>query len=217
MGKLLLSAAATMLIVGPASAADLAVKAPPLSPAAIIAAAWDGLYIGGNLGYGSTNFEVTASDFDSFGSASQTSSGVVGGFQIGYNKQFGTLVLGVESDLNLTSMESTSADGVTTKLPWFGTTRARAGFLLNPSWLLYGTGGVAYGRAEVSGPGASFKVPGVGWAAGAGVQYALTSQWSIGAEYLHIALDGPSVDGGGGSVSTKSNTDLGRATLNYRF
>lgn len=216
MRKLVLSAAAAMLIVGPASAADLAVKAPP-SPAAIIAAAWDGLYIGGNLGYGSTSFEGTESNPLGSATANQDASGVVGGFQIGYNKQFGTLVLGVESDLNLTSMESTSADGVTAKLPWFGTTRARAGFLLNPSWLLYGTAGVAYGRAEVSGPGASFKFPSVGWAAGAGVQYALTPQWSIGAEYLHVELDGPSIDGGGASVSTKSNTDLGRATLNYKF
>ena len=51
MRKLLLSAAATMLIAGPASAADLAVKAPPPG-AAYIASPWDGLNIGGNLGYG---------------------------------------------------------------------------------------------------------------------------------------------------------------------
>ncbi len=39
------------------------------------------------------------------------------------------------------------------------------GFLVNPSLLLYGTGGVAYGRVEQSVPGASVKTPGVGWAA----------------------------------------------------
>jgi hypothetical protein len=81
---------------------------------------------------------------------------------------------------------------VSTKLTWFGTTRVRAGFLLTPVLLLYGTGGVTYGHAEVSGLGASTTVPGVGWAAGAGVQYALTPQWSIGAEYLHLELDGRS-------------------------
>jgi opacity protein-like surface antigen len=31
------------------------------------------------------------------------------------------------------------------------------GFLVNPSLLLYGTGGVAYGRVEQSVPGASVK------------------------------------------------------------
>jgi outer membrane immunogenic protein len=94
---------------------------------------------------------------------------------------------------------------------------ARLGFLINPSLLLYGTGGVAYGRVEQSVPGASTKTPGVGWAAGAGVQYAFTPQWSIGAEYLHIELDGPSANVGGISIDTKATTDLGRATLNYKF
>jgi outer membrane immunogenic protein len=79
--------------------------------------------------------------------------------------------------------------------------------------LLYGTGGVAYGRVEQSVPGASLKTSGVGWAAGAGVQYALTPQWSIGAEYLHLDLDLGSVN----SVDAKATTNLGRATLNYKF
>ena len=130
--------------------------------------------------------------------------------------QFAAFVLGVETDFDITSIEKTT-NGVTTKLPWFGTTRGRLAFLVNPALLLYGTGGVAYGRAEVSVPGASVKIPGVGWAAGAGVQDALTPQWSIGAEYLHVELDGPSASAGGVSIDTKATTDLGRATLNYKF
>jgi outer membrane immunogenic protein len=203
MRKLLLSAVATMLIAGPASAADLAVRPPPPG-AAYIASPWDGLYIGGNVGYGETSFEFPGISFHG--------NGVVGGFQVGYNKQYGTFVLGLETDFDLTSIKTTNF-GVTDKLPWFGTTRGRVGFLLNPAWLLYATGGVAYGRLEESGFGASVKVSGVGWAAGAGVQYALTPQWSIGAEYLHVELD--HVISSGGDVTTK--TDLGRATLNYKF
>jgi outer membrane immunogenic protein len=214
MRKFLLSAAATMFIAGPAFAADLAVKAPPIA-SPYIASPWDGLYVGANLGYGSTDFDVTASGFGAV--ASEHASGVVGGFQVGYNKQYGTFVIGLETDFDLTSISKTDAFGVTTKLPWFGTTRGRVGFLVNPSLLFYGTGGVAYGRAEVSVPGASVKIPGVGWAVGAGLQYALTPQWSIGAEYLHVELDGPSGSGGGFSVDTKATTDLGRATLNYKF
>ena len=174
------------------------------------------LYIGGNVGYGETSFSETASVPGASASASVHGNGVVGGFQAGYNKQFGTFVLGLETDFDLTSIENTTA-GVSTKLPWFGTTRTRLGFLINPALLLYGTGGVAYGRVEQSVPGASVKTPGVGWAAGAGVQYAFTPQWSIGAEYLHVELDGPSANIGGLSVSTKATTDLGRATLNYKF
>ncbi len=215
MRKLLLSAAATMLIAGPASAADLAIKAPPPG-AAYIASPWDGLYIGGNLGYGETSFKETVSVPGASASASVHGNGVVGGFQAGYNKQYGTFVLGLETDFDLTSIENTTR-GLTTKLPWFGTTRGRFGFLVNPALLLYGTGGVAYGRIEQSVPGASTKTPGVGWAAGAGVQYAFTPQWSIGAEYLHVELDGPSANVGGISIDTKATTDLGRATLNYKF
>jgi len=215
MRKLLLSGAATMLIAGPTYAADLAVKAPPPG-AAYIASPWDGLYIGGNLGYGETSFKETVSVPGASASASVHGNGVVGGFQVGYNKQYGTFVLGLETDFDLTSIENTTS-GLTTKLPWFGTTRGRLGFLVNPSLLLYGTGGVAYGRVEQSVPGASTKTPGVGWAAGAGVQYAFTPQWSIGAEYLHVELDGPSANIGGLSVDTKATTDLGRATPNYKF
>src|SRR5882757_9659373 len=104
MRKLLLSAAATMLIAGPASAADLAVKAPPPGPA-YIASPWDGLYIGGNVGYGETSFEATASGFGTL--ASEHANGVVGGFQAGYNKQYGTFVLGLETDFELTSISKT--------------------------------------------------------------------------------------------------------------
>ena len=211
MRKLLLSTAATIFIAGPAFAADLGVRPAPAAPA-FIATPWDGFYIGGNLGFGSTDFTGTVAD----ASSSLNGTGVLGGFQTGYNRQFGTFVLGFETDLDLTSIKNTT-EGVDTKLTWFGTTRTRAGVLINPSLLLYGTGGVAYGRVEESVPGASLKFPGVGWAAGAGVQYALTPQWSIGAEYLHLDLDLGNANGGGGSVDAKATTNLGRATLNYKF
>ncbi len=222
MRKLLLSTAATICIAGciagPAFAADLGVrKAPPPLAPAYIASPWDGLYIGGNVGYGETSFEETLSVRGGSASVSEHANGVVGGVQVGYNKQYGTFVLGLETDFDLTSIKKTDAFGVTTKLPWFGTTRGRVGYLLNPALLLYATGGVAYGRVEQSVPGASVKTPGVGWAAGAGIQYALTPQWSIGAEYLHIDLDLGSANAGGVSLETKAKTDLGRATLNYKF
>jgi outer membrane immunogenic protein len=215
MQKIVLATAATILIAGPVSAADLAVKAPLQAPA-FMASPWDGLYIGGNIGFGWSDFSVTGSIPGASATDSVTGSGVVGGVQPGYNKQFGTFVLGLETDFDGTSISNTT-DGVSTKLPWFGSTRARDGFLLTPVLLFYGTGVVAYGHAEISEPGASITVPGVGWAVGAGVQYAFTPQWSIGAEYLHVELDGPSANSGPITASTKVTTDLGRATLNFKF
>ena len=215
MQKVVLGSMATILVAGPACAADLAVKAPVPAPA-FMASPWDGLYIGGNVGFASADFRAAASALGASVTDSVTGSGVVGGIQLGYNKQFGTFVLGLETDFDATSISNTTA-GLSTKLPWFGTTRVRAGLLLTPALLFYGTGGVAYGHAEISEPGASATVPGVGWAAGAGLQYALTPQWSIGAEYLHVELDGPSAASGPATASTKVTTDLGRATLNFKF
>lgn len=210
MRVLLLSAAAALSIAGPVTAADLAVKAPRAP--AFIASPWDGLYVGANVGAGQTDFSGTLGG----GTVSTSATGALGGFQVGFNKQVGNFVLGIETDFDFTSIEKTTS-GVTTKLPWFGTTRGRAGYLVAPSLLLYGTGGVAYGQAELSGQGATLKLPGVGWAAGAGLQYALGGGWSVGAEYLHVELDGPSGSSGNVNGSTKAETDLGRGTLNYKF
>jgi outer membrane immunogenic protein len=49
MQKVLLGIAA-ILVAGPAVAADLAVKAPAQAPT-FMASPWDGLYIGGNVGF----------------------------------------------------------------------------------------------------------------------------------------------------------------------
>jgi outer membrane immunogenic protein len=217
MRKLLLSTAAMAAIAGPTFAADLAVKAPPMAPT-FIASPWDGLYVGANVGFGNTDYSVSGT-VSGFGSStgSISGSGVLGGFQVGYNKQYGAFVVGLETDFDFASMDATVVQGVTATLPWFGTTRARLGYLINPSLLAYGTGGVAYGRAEVSGPGATVKIPGVGYAAGAGLEYQLGGGWTAGAEYLHVELNGPSADTAFGSVSTKTSTDLGRGKLNYKF
>lgn len=216
MKKWLLSSVAAMLVAaGAAAAADFPVKAAPAS-GGFTASPWDGLYVGGNIGFGSTDFAATASLFGGSASATQNASGILGGVEAGYNRQLGMWVLGIETDFDGTSIAGTTG-GVTSKLSWFGTVRARAGVLITPSFLLYGSGGVAYGHAEVTAPNLSVRIPGVGWAAGAGVEYALGGGWFLGAEYLHIDLDGPGADIGPLTVSTRATTDLGRAKLDFKF
>src|SRR6516165_7176174 len=117
MQKLLLSAAAAVVVACPACAADLAVKAPPLAPA-FIASPWDGLYVGANAGFGNTDYSVSGVNL---GTGSVSGSGALGGFQAGYNKQYGVFVIGLETDFDFASMDATAAPGVTAKLPWFGT------------------------------------------------------------------------------------------------
>src|SRR5262245_21011518 len=40
--------------------------------------------------------------------------------------------------------------GATQKIEWFGTVRGRLGYFLHPDWMIYGTGGLAYGSVKES-------------------------------------------------------------------
>ena len=90
-----------------------------------------------------------------------------------------------------------TASAASSQLDWFGTFRGRVGVTWNQV-LLYGTGGLAYGRVEDSATVATVPAPPlgtgsssttrVGWAAGAGVEWALSNAWSVKAEYLHVDL-----------------------------
>jgi outer membrane immunogenic protein len=160
------------LIAGPATAADLAVKAPLYkAPPAPIIYSWTGFYIGANVGYSwgrsSTDYAVTGL---ALFSTSQNMNGWLGGGQIGYNFQINrSWLFGIEADIQATGQKGTALLGsvlvcpppaalalpctTTTgaleqKLPWFGTLRARAGVLASDSLLLYVTGGLAYGQVN---------------------------------------------------------------------
>jgi outer membrane immunogenic protein len=150
--------------------------------------------------------------------SNQSASGFLGGGQLGYNKVFGSWLVGLETDFQATGISKTT-NGVETSLPWFGTTRVRAGMLVTPNFLFYGTGGVAYGEAKLSYPLVTVNIPGVGWVGGVGAEWALGGGLSVGAEYLHVNLAGPSATAGiiNGNVTTTADEDIGRAKVNYRF
>jgi outer membrane immunogenic protein len=170
MKKLVLAGAAVAaLIAGPAMAADLPVKAPPIVPVYD----WTGFYVGINGGY---SFGRSETDFNFPGfpivSGKFNLNGGLAGGQAGYNWQFGPkMVFGVEGDLQWARQSGTLeiADGpfctviaggalltrcVTSqatleqRLKWFGTGRLRLGVLPLPYMLLYATGGVAFGEFE---------------------------------------------------------------------
>jgi outer membrane immunogenic protein len=115
--RILQSVVLSVVMAGPALAADMApiYKAPPV--VAPPAYSWTGFYIGGNAGFAShhsdrvTNLTVCGpcafnGGFDARdlaaiaanGSPRTTSSGFTGGVQAGYNQQYGNAVFGVEVD-----------------------------------------------------------------------------------------------------------------------
>ena len=168
MKKLLLAGAmlASCAAIQSASAADLALKAPP-SP--LVVDEWTGWYVGLNLGgsWGRSATSYTDPDpaFVPF-TTSQHMDGVLGGAQIGYNWQFNrTWLLGLEADFQGTGQRgsatfppiteifvgpapitTTTTGTLTQKMPWFGTVRARLGVEPSEHWLLYVTGGLAYAQ-----------------------------------------------------------------------
>ena len=159
------------------------------------------------------------------------SSGFIGGGQFGYNYQFSHLfVAGFEADIQgLTGAHKRSSsiiplldhDGnfvtnstTTRDLSYLGTLRARVGVLAVPSFLLYVTGGLAYGGVKsdatiaqsvtnTAGPppatltSGSFSGTRVGYVVGGGGEWMLSSNWSAKLEYLHYDLGSATYATGG--------------------
>src|SRR5712675_1571395 len=130
---------------------------------------WSGFYVGGNVGYswGSSGNSEAISRLNTglvlFNATSRNDvNGVIGGGQIGYNWQSSNWLFGLEADIQGSGERGSSStvcvacadDGtditstLKQKLDWFGTLRGRAGILVTPTVLLYGTGGLAYGDSR---------------------------------------------------------------------
>jgi outer membrane immunogenic protein len=231
---LLLSGAALAAFAVPALAADLparpAYKAPPAAPVY----GWTGFYAGVNLGYswGKLTNDFVVAGVGTF-TESQKMNGIIGGFQWGYNWQFGNWVLGTESDFMFTDQRGSTAycAGLCVashRLPWLGTGRTRLGVLATPNILLYATGGVAYGQVRsdyaFTGLGTlSFRDTRVGWTVGAGIEGMVAPNWLLRAEYLYVDLGNDRItqtDVTGATVFTlnrRVNDSIARAALSYKF
>jgi outer membrane immunogenic protein len=246
--KLLMSGVAAMALAGSAYAADLpSRKAPPaayLPPVPIFT--WTGLYVGVNAGgafRGNNNNGYNNAVF--FGGAAPvagfTSNGnngrFIGGGQAGFNWQTGPIVLGVEGDAqalvggNNNTFPGSSGNHST---GFLGTVRGRAGLGFD-RFLVYGTGGLAFGSTNLptSAVATVGGIPGffgtnnvnnmrVGYAAGAGVEYAFAPNWSLKVEYLFTDLGRNNRTyllgtGPGFTVTNREQNHIVRAGLNYKF
>jgi len=224
-----------------AQAADLGGYAPPPPPTYFdprSALIWTGLNGGLNAGY-SSSWDLTGEDsvFPYNGVALEhlhsRTSGFTGGGQIGYNYQMGHLVVGIEADFSYVDLSrtKTSLSGAVTEDisgNFIGTLRPRVGVAFGPA-LLYATGGLAYGSVDTTITGntantlrASNTNTRVGWAAGAGAEYALNRSLSLRLEYLHTDLGQADLSG----VALDTNTyawhdhltdNVVRLGVNFRF
>ena len=228
MKRIVLATALVALGSASALAADLGARTYTKAPAMAAVSNWSGLYIGGNLGYGWGNgntdfsFLPTPRAFNvNNASLRARSTGVIGGAQLGYNWQMGSLVAGLEADIQGSGIKgSARATSIITstglpdpfgsllssepKLSWFGTVRGRLGVTVTPDLLLYGSGGLAYGEVDASAnwfqfvdeqaPASVSKIK-IGWTAGAGAEWMFARNWSAKLEYLYVDLGSQSAIG----------------------
>jgi outer membrane immunogenic protein len=154
-------------------------------------------------------FAGTGVSWNSAGGPHETISskdtGFVGGVEAGCDRQFdfgsAAFVLGGVVDFDITNLSGTATSAILSDthasfgMDWTSSARGRAGVAVSDV-LFYGTGGVAIadinvrafdntifptqGLMDVSKDGAR-----AGWVAGAGAEWRIKPQWSIGVEYLH--------------------------------
>lgn len=219
---------------------------------------WSGLYLGGtiggrwsNSGWTTTSLEQPALAPDpTSADANFKSNGFRGALHLGVNAQSGVVVWGIEGDIGTASNKAsmvgipgtapanvlaTSPDSFSIETTWDGSVRLRAGVLVTPAFLLYGTGGFAMQEVKISatcllaGPWCvadradTHSYLQTGWTLGAGAETALTKHWFARAEYRHsdfssssstLFKDAPidTVDG-----RNKLKTEMINLGLSYKY
>jgi len=257
-----------LIACGGADASDLSERMPTKAPIAEPRYDWTSWYAGLHAGYAWSPGAVDFVSLDEFlfqvgqtigilpTSLAPNMQGFTGGLQAGYNFQSNRVLAGFEADISYAGLNgsTTAALGAqhgwpaltTTQeqhLDWFGTVRGRLGALATPEWLLYATGGFAFGGVRAS---TNIVVPGqdcvqnafcsagsisstrVGWTVGGGTEVAVGPRWTVKAEYLYFDLGSasydvhpvfalPGSDPIGLQATAKFTGQIVRLGMNYRF
>lgn len=181
-----------------AVAADLPLSLPIKAPVRNAIYNWTGLYLGGQVGYGQGNLGPGTNPIPEqavFFPHSLT--GLIGGFQAGYNLQLpNRVVLGLEADIAFTSprdLPKLEPTPFNSTLEYVATARGRIGYAFG-TVLPYVTGGLAWGHTRVNVNAddgsllSSRLLPHVGWTAGLGIEMAVGDNWTAKVEYDYIDL-----------------------------
>ncbi len=164
---------------------------------------WNGIYIGGQGGYYSSEVIPPSDAF--FPDDTGTGKGFTAGGYVGYNQMISEYWLaGIEGDYNAAFDEiSTGKKNSPYELDAFGSLRARIGFVHDRT-LLFVTGGLALADFSPTDGAPSVDLE-LGYAVGAGVEQLVTEDMSVKLEFLYMGFDldnpfGPS--GTDGEIAT---------------
>lgn len=203
-----LKAALTLLMLGAGNAAagDLpSAKYLPKPPALPTFYNWTGAYVGLQAGYSwgtDSTRELLSAGRVFINEFEYHPESAIGGGHVGFNYQIGSFVFGVEGDIEAMNARSGFQDPPLVRSPfdpgglvrvqqdWQASVRARLGYAFD-RFMIYGTGGAAFTQFDYAyfnplagfGEGGSFSK--TGWTAGGGVNYALTNNLILGADYRY--------------------------------
>jgi len=240
MKKFLLATVGSVALLGmaaPASAADMAVKAPPPAPLPVIYN-WTGFYIGGNGGWGQSRncVDFLGAGFDFADGCRERSGGVVGG-QLGYRWQFNQFVVGVEGQGDWADLSNTRVSlfdprfSTRTKTDGIGLITGQIGYAWNAS-LFYVKGGAAVtgNRFSILSnlTGAELVAASAtrwGGTVGVGWEYGFAPNWSAGIEYDHLFMGNSNnsfsvvnpINAAFLNNRISQDVDMVTARINYRF
>jgi outer membrane immunogenic protein len=191
---------------------------------------WSGFFIGGNVGEARSHTSwCTDVDVANCGTPTpvdvitQNATGVVGGGQVGYRFQFGNFVFGPEAMLDgMVNHEMTSDPVIagatrTTTIKGLSSVTGDAGLAFDRI-LVYGKGGWAItdllfdANNTVAGVDVKGTEYATGWTAGGGLEYMLTSGWSVGVEYNYYQFDPKNILNAANSVGPCSFCNFGHNT-----
>jgi len=213
----LASAGFFVLLSGSAWAADLAAGPPMTEPGFD----WTGYYAGLQAGYGWGRSDIAGTTGAPFGASPDIDGGFVGGHIAGL-WQFNQAVIGARAELDYASVGGSArlapAGTVSTDVKWLGSAGGEAGFALD-RWLLYGMAGVALAGTETSqsAPGFDRTRTAAGWMVGAGIDYALTNNVVVGAQYRYYDFGKEHFDAPDGLSDRDQDVKLHTLGVNFSY
>lgn len=224
----------SLFCVAPVVAADMpSSRLLPPAPALPAFYSWTGVYLGVQAGYSWGQERAIFSDrlaraFN--GAAFRTNSDTaLGGAHAGFNYQAGSIVFGIEGDVEaLDASETLVAPGIAAKVKrdWQASLRGRVGFSLD-RFMIYATGGAAFTdfnyhlHDPATGQAESTDRSKTGWTAGTGINFAYTDNLILGAEYRYTDFGKVNAAGRGPllglTVRHEPATHALRASVAYKF
>lgn len=193
--------------------------APSYAPAF----SWSGFYLGLQAGYGWGTTEASTGTVANLNQAySYDSAGALGGVHAGFNWQAQQLVLGIETDLELSGLDGsglgTQGSRHSSAIDWTGSFRGRAGFAADRT-LFYLTGGLAYGDIAATGPDFTTSDWRTGWTLGGGIEHAFGQNWTARLEYRYTDLGSDKFSSTGINRAESNDVSFSaiRAGLSWKF